>query len=456
MFPRLLAISLIAVLCLTVSRAQTNSIASDIHAYLQPYVSSGNFAGSVLVEKSGKRIFAKSYGFADRERRLPNTAETRFRIASMSMQFTAAAVMRLVDTGSVRLDERINDFDGRIEGGEKITIRDLLTERSGLPDINSFPNYNDVLQRHQTPSSLVAAIEGKPLLFEPGSKFLHEEHSAYNVLALIIEKKTGLPFVAAVEKLVFRPADLKASGVDDDSGTDLDSMAKGYAPQGVRELSPAPPIHWSAKAGNASVYTTASDEARWVDLLFHRDFLSLSSREAVLDRSMRVGYGWFKGELKRFGKDAYYMNGRAPGFSSFVLYVPETQTTVVVLSNIYSSATTPIGYDLTAISLGLPYEKLHFSDHDLTPAELRMCTGTFQFGSDFYQQNAKLELIASGQELSLRWPAGGGTSVLLPIDQDRFIDRSYWVEVRIVRDSSGKPKALIYDNFRGVPVPSGP
>jgi Beta-lactamase len=83
-----------------------------------------------------------------------------------------------------------------------ITIRDLLTERSGLPDINALPNYDEILQRHQTPSSLIAEIKGRPLLFEPGSNFLHEEHSAYNLLALIVEKKTGLPFAAAVRRLV--------------------------------------------------------------------------------------------------------------------------------------------------------------------------------------------------------------------------------------------------------------
>ena len=81
-----------------------------------------------------------------------------------------------------------------IAGGEKITVRDLLVERSGLADINDLPDYSEILQHHQTPESLVARIKDRPLLFEPGSKFLHEEHSAYNLLALIVEKKTGIFF----------------------------------------------------------------------------------------------------------------------------------------------------------------------------------------------------------------------------------------------------------------------
>jgi CubicO group peptidase (beta-lactamase class C family) len=446
---RPLAIVIVIAFCASVSVAQSNSAAA-IDAYLQPYAQSGNFAGDVLVARTGKVIFEKAYGFADREHRIPNTAATRFHIASVSMQFTAAAVLQLVDTGSISLDEHVGDFVPGIEGADKITIRHLLTERSGLPDINGLPSYDDMLQHHQTPSSLIAKVVGQPLLFEPGSKFLHEEHSAYNLLALIVEKKTGLPFAAAVERLVFRPMRLTASGVDDDSVTHSKHMAKGYKPEGTYGLTPATAIHWSGKTGNASVYTTAGDAARWVDTLFNGHVLTAASRETVLNSPMGIGYGWFKSENKRFGETAYYMNGRAPGFTSFVLHLPNAQMTVVIFSNIYFSATTAIGYDVAALSLGLPYEPFHLRDPAPSPAELKTCTGTFQFGPDFYRANAKVDLVANGQELSMRWPSGD-VSALIPLGPDHFIDRSYWEEVRIDRDASGKPTALIYDHFHGTP-----
>jgi D-alanyl-D-alanine carboxypeptidase len=428
--------------------AQSKSTAAAIDAYLQPYVRGNNLSGEVLVEKNGKIFFEKSYGFAKREQRILNTPATWFHIASMSMQFTAAAVLRLVDMGSLKLDDQAGTFVSGIPEADKITIRDLLTERSGLPDINGLPDYEDILQHHQTPATLIAKIEGQPLLFPPGSKFLHEEHSAYNLLALIVEKRTGLSFGAAVDRLIFRPLSLTASGVDDDSVRDAAHMAKGYEPLGTYELKPASLIHWSAKTGNASAFTTARDEARWVDALFHGRFLRASSLDAVLDTSLSVGYGWFKSQNQRFGETAYYMNGRAPGFASFVLYLPQSRTTVVALSNIYSSATTTIGYDIGALSLGLPYEPFHPRDPAPSPEELKTCTGTFQFGPDFYQPNAKVMLIAKGQELSLRWPAGS-VSWLIPVDRDHFVDRSYWEEVRIGRDPSGHATALVYGHFQG-------
>ena len=352
----------------------------------------------------------------------------------------------------IRLDERVGDFVPGIQGAEKITIRDLLTERSGLPDINALPDYDVLLRHHQTPASLVAKIEGRPLLFEPGAKFLHEEHSAYNLLALIVEEKSGLSFAAAVERLVFRPLGLKGSGVDDDANTHTTRMAKGYEPEGTYGLKLSEAIHWSGKTGNASAYATAADEARWVEALFNGRFLSAASRKAVLDTSIPVGYGWFKGENKRFGKTAYYMNGRSPGFGSFVVHMTDPEMTVVVLGNIYSSATATIGYDIAALTLGLPYEPVHFEDRALSPAELKSYTATFQFGPDFYQANAEVTVIVQGQELLLRWPSGS-VSVLIPVGRDHFIDRSYWQEVRIERDASGKPAALDYDRFRGEATP---
>jgi CubicO group peptidase (beta-lactamase class C family) len=439
----------ILIVVLTVScHARTKFNAAAIETYLQPYVRTGNFAGDVLVEKNGKTVFEKAYGFSDRERQIPNRSSTRFHIASMSMQFTAAAVLRLVDQGSIKLDEHVAEFVPGVPGAEKITIRDLLVERSGLPDINALPDYNEILQHHQTPATLVEKIAGQPLLFEPGSKFLHEEHSAYNVLALIVEKKTGLPFAPAVKRLVFRPVGLTASGVDDDSDAHAAHMAKGYEPEGTYGLKPAAEIHWSAKTGNASVYTTAGNEARWVDALFRGHALSPDSRDAVLDTSQKVGYGWMRSENKRFGGTVYYMNGRAPGFASFVLYLPRTQMTVVLLSNIYSSATTTIGYDIAAMSMGLPYAPLHFRDPAPPPAELKTCEGKFQFGADFYQPNAEVALIAKDRELSMRWP-DGSISPLIAVTADHFVDRAYWEEVKIERDASGKPSTLIYDRFQG-------
>jgi len=336
-----------SLICLAVpTDAQPASApAKSIEAYVKPYVDTRNFSGVITVAKANRAIFAKSYGSSDFVGGVPNRLDTRFHIASMSMQFTAAAALRLVQAGKLSLDEPVSSFVPDLPNGGKITIRHLLTQTSGIRDINGLPQYDDLLKSHQTPLALVDKIRGLPAEHEPGT-FGREEHSAYNLLALIIERRTGLPFATAVKHLVFGPLQMADSGIDDDDLRAGPEFAVGHAPRGTQEVEPAERIHWSAKAGNASAYTTAGDELRFVRGMFDPRFLRADLRDAVFDLSSRVGYGWFKSNSTRFGQPVYSMNGRAPGFASALIYVPREQLAVVAFSNIYASFTSDIAGDV--------------------------------------------------------------------------------------------------------------
>jgi D-alanyl-D-alanine carboxypeptidase len=438
-------------LCVRASLAQDSAIARAIDAYVEPYVSTHNFSGQVLVLRGRKTVYERNFGEADRERHQAVTATTRFHIASVSMQLTAAAVMRLVDEGRMSLDTRVSDIVPSIRGGERITIRNLLEQRSGLSDINARSDYADILQHSQTPASLVGVISNDTLLFAPGTKYLHEEHSAYNVLALVIERKTGLTFPKAMQRLLFGPAGMDHSAVDDDANSCRDG-ARGYQPEGVAGLTNAQQIHWSAKAGNASACATARDLAQWIRALFHGRLLAPTSRALVIDTAPPVGYGWFRRQSARFSEFAYYMSGRSPGFASFIVYLPREDLTVVALSNIYSSTTSDIGNDVAAIALGLSYKPLAIRMPLLHADSLHLAGLKFRFPGDFYQPNAILAFEQNGEEMFLRWPSGDA-SPLIPLDRDHLIDRAYWEPVNIIRDQSGMPVRITYDRFTGEQVP---
>jgi CubicO group peptidase (beta-lactamase class C family) len=411
-------------------------------AYMQPYVQTKNFSGAVRLERGGRVIFQRAYGLADRSRRVPNTLQTRFHIASLSMQFTAAAALRLVDSGRLSLDEDIAGVAPDVANAGNITFRQLLEERSGLPDINALPSYGAILQRHQTPASLVAAIRGLPANATPNSPYDGEEHSAYNILALTIEQRTGMAFASAMQTLLFEPLALPNSGEDDDTAAGA-TLALGYQPKGIYDVEAAPKIHWSAKSGNGSAYSTVGDEARWLEELFSGRALSAQSLRTMLDTTQIAGFGWFKRFSPRFQEERYYLNGRSPGFASYVLYLPKERLKVIVLSNIYSSAPTAIGGDLAAIALGKPYTAFKPLQHARQVAD-----STFSFGADFYRPNAQLHLVTNRGDVELIWP-GGSVSALIPVGDDRFIDRSYWEDVTILRDRSGEAAALLYGSFRG-------
>ncbi|MBV8149769.1 MAG: beta-lactamase family protein, partial [Candidatus Eremiobacteraeota bacterium] len=241
---------------------------ADLDAYFRPYVATNNFSGSVLIKRGRTVLFAKSYGFADRGKHVPNRLDTRFHIASISILFTSTAVLRLIDQGKLSFDTRVSDIVPGVPNGDKITIRELLEQNSGLPDLNELPIYDEVLRVHQTPESLVAKIRGLPPFSAPGGKNLREEHSGQNLLALIIERKTGLTFAQAMKTEVFEPFGLRDSGVDDDNPID-GPVAQGHQLAGPFGLKRAPDIHWSAKSGNGSAYTTVLDEWKWLQEFLH-------------------------------------------------------------------------------------------------------------------------------------------------------------------------------------------
>jgi CubicO group peptidase (beta-lactamase class C family) len=434
--------------------SQGSNIPRAIDAYIEPYVKSNNFSGQLLVLRGSTVLYQRELGLADRDARVPVTRDTPFHIASISMQFTAAAIMRLVDQRKLSLETRVSEIVPSVRGGDRITIRNLLEQRSGLSDINARADYSEILQQHQTPASLVAVISGDSLLFPPGSRYLHEEHSAYNLLALIIEKQSGMSFARAMQQLVFEPAKLAHTSADDDEDSSRPSIfAKGYDPQGVHALTATTPIHWSAKSGNASIRSTALDEARWVRLLFHGDFLSAASRAAIVDSSgVPFGYGWFRRPNKRFNELTYSMSGRAPGFASYVTHLPREDVTVVAFSNIYSSATADIGNDIAAITVGLPYTPAALSGKALPPDTLAVDGARFTFGGDFYQPNGTVAFVQNNGEMFLSWPSGDRTPII-PLDRDHAIDRAYWEPITIVRDSAGVARAMTYDRFRGVRAP---
>jgi CubicO group peptidase (beta-lactamase class C family) len=424
-----------------------------IDRYLAPYVQGNNFSGVVLVAKGDKLLFERAYGYAALDHRVANTLATRFHIASLSMQFTAAAIMRLVDAGKLELDAPVAKILPGFAHGDEITLRELLTETSGLTDINSLPDYDEVLLHPQTPTTLVAKVEGKPLLFTPGSRYLHEEHSAYNLLALILEKTTGLGFDAALRREVFAPLGMQACGADDSGHVVIPDLAEGYAPTGVQGLSRAPYLDWSAKTGSGSVYCTAGDELKWVQGFMHDALLSPRSRGIMLaDSTAHLGYGWFSGSSKRFGGPIYYMNGRSPGYASYLAYLPQRQLTVIVLSNVYVSVTSQIGADVAAIALGEPYSAAPVPQGPLDAVALKGMEGQFRFGADFYQPKGVLTLQTQGGDVFLKW-GDGSLSPLIPVGPDRFIDRGYWEEVSLERHAQGHIVILHYDRFQGSRLP---
>jgi CubicO group peptidase (beta-lactamase class C family) len=427
------------------SSLSAEPVKGSVDVYLRPYVATNNFSGSVLVTKGGVVLFQRSYGLADR-RGMPNRRNTRFHVASLSILFTSTAVLRLIDEGRLSFDTHVSDIVPGVPNGEKITIHELLEQTSGLADANDLPDYDQLMSVHQTPQSLIDRIKLEPPFSEPGVRSDREEHSGQNLLALIIERKTGLTFAQAMKREVFDPYRMRDSGIDDD-GPIGGPLAQGQQLFGPYGLKRAPAMHWSAKPGNGSAYTTVDDEWTWLTNLVHGNQLSEGSKREMLDATSQ-GYGWDKKyESKRLDQTVYVSGGRCCGFSSVLIYLPRDDMTVIALTNIENAANPLVVQGFVAMLLGKPYDA--FDYHRVSVKVAGRPSGDFVFGPDFYRPSATLSLVSDSQGTVLNWP-GGPAAPLLPIGKDKFMDRFYWNPVSVVHGGDGNPAEVEYGKFRGV------
>lgn len=272
-----------------------------------------------------------------------------------------------------------------------------------------------------------------------------EEHSAYNLLALIAERVTGLSFKEVVRREVFEPLRMHDSGIDDDSPI-AKPVASGHVEDGATGLKAAPSIHCSAKTGNGSAYSTIDDERRWLDGFLGDKLLSKADRRMMLD--WREGYGWEYDDDARYKQPFHFMNGELPGFASTIAYIPALGAEIVVLSNAKFPVPVRIAFDIVAMLEGVEYQPLELRKTPLTAEEIAHVVGRYTFGKDFYRPNGTLELVGGPEGLTLRWP-GGPDSPVLVTDDHHFIDRHYWTRFRVEDDPGRKAARLVFGKFTG-------
>lgn len=416
--------------------------------YLAPLLRTNNFAGVVLVARGDRTLFARGYGDASIELRVPNTPATVFQVASLSKPFTSAAIMLLADQGRLDLRAPLTAILPDYPGGDRLTIHHLLSHRSGIPNINDFPAYEAIQLRPHTPAELVALFRDKPLEFAPGERYGYS-NSNYNLLAHIIERTSGQSYGDFIASKIAKPLGLERTGHRGSMSDIVDGLANGYAPEGSLGLQRAPYLDWSAKTGNGSLHSTAADLVRFVRAVHGPSLLRPESRSALFSKhSANAGYGWFLSEAN--GRPIHHLNGRSPGWAAQLDYYPAEDVTVVVLSNLYSSVTTPIARAVGALYFGQPATPMPaLRAEPLTPAETARLVGTYRFGGDYYVPNSTITIAASNGQIRAEYPSGYAASPYVPVTPTTFIIRPFWSDATFVLGPDGKAVELVIDGFRG-------
>ena len=356
--------AIVAVLFICISAGIAQTKAEKIDAFMKQVTENGQYNGSVLVAENGKVIFKKGYGMANFEWEIPNAPDTKFRLGSITKQFTAMLVLQLVQEGKLKLDGKITDYlpDYPKANGDGITIHHLLTHTSGIPGYTEFPGFFQNRSRTpSTPTEFVKQFADSALLFEPGSRWSYS-NSACFLLGVIIEKLTGGSYEQTLQKNILDPLGMKNTGYDHHE-TVLAKRATGYErnPFGVTN---AAYLDMSLPYAAGSLYSTVEDLYIWDQALYTDKLLSPDLKAVMFQPHFRANpafhyaYGWMVATLPVSETDSIAVmqhGGGINGFNTLICRYPNEKHLTVLLNNTGGAPLVPINNAITGILFGMPY-----------------------------------------------------------------------------------------------------
>ena len=372
--------------------------ASRMEQVVQSYVSNKEFMGTVLITRDKTVLLNKGYGSANLEWDIPNSPTTKFRLGSLTKQFTAACVLLLEERGKLKVDDPVKKYMADAPATwDKVTIFNLLTHTSGIPDFTAFLDYGATEALATTPEKLVLRFRDKPLEFQPGEKMSYS-NSGYVLLGYLIEKISGQTYSQFVQENIFKPLDMQNSGYDSNSEIIM-HRASGYALD--KGIVNAGYINMTVPFSAGGLYSATEDLARWEQGLFGGKVLSPASFQKMTTPFIH-NYAFGLAVLTLSGHRVIEHTGGIEGFNTALAYYPEDKLTVVVLSNLSGQAPLDIANKLAAVVHGeevvLPSERKKVS---VTPAILAKYVGVYEAvpGSDLVMtfEDGKLMTQATGR-----------------------------------------------------------
>jgi CubicO group peptidase (beta-lactamase class C family) len=393
---------------------------------------------AVLVARDGKIIYQGGFGFADLEKKIPVTADTKFRIGSVSKQFTAAAILRLAETGGLSLADPLDKFFPGLPKG--VVLHQLLTHTSGIRSYTDKPEFLGKVANPISPEDLIAWFRDDPPDFAPGKGF-HYNNSAYFLLGEIVAKVSGKPFGTYLGETYFSPLGMKNTGIYQNASPPP-GAATGYS---MVEGKPGPALDWdmSWAGGAGAMFSTVGDLYLWNEALFAGKVLKPESFKAMITPvrlregvdGMSYGYGLVMSELSRL--PAIGHGGGLNGWSSDLLRLPEQRCTVVALAN----ALPPVaGFEPAAVTRKIAGKFLEADIARLPPLaeDPAVNKKTYpDFAGRYDYKNAVMTVTVEGERLHAQL-SGQPKFEIFPSAPDAFFWKVTDAKVVFQRDVKGE------------------
>jgi CubicO group peptidase (beta-lactamase class C family) len=404
---------------------------------------------AVLVAEDGKVLLEKGYGLADIEHKTSVTPETKFRIGSITKQFTAAAILKLQEEGKLSVTDKLYKYIPDFPRGDEVTLHHLLTHTSGIRSYTDKPGFIDHVTNSITSQALIDSFKHDPYDFDPGKKW-HYDNSGFFLLGYIVQKVSGQPYDEFLKQKFFEPLGMTSTGVYR-TGLELDHEALGYRFQGegfVRALNWD--MSWAGGAG--AIYSTVEDLKRWNEALFHGKVLNEAGLKAAFtpgkteenkdDTSGNgYGYGWAIAHLR--GAEEISHGGGLDGFSTYLLRLPKQNFTVAVLANALPGAPgvdpSQLAHLVTEIYLGdkLEPRPTPAANPSVSPQALQAIVGRYDYG------NAIMTVTREGTHVYAQ-PTGQPRFEIFPKSETDYFWKVTDAQVSFVKDSSGKVTKAVH------------
>ena len=334
----------------------------------------------VLIAKDGKAIYRKAFGSADLELDVPLKPENVMELGSLTKQFTAGAILILMEEGKLSLQDPLSKYIPEYPNGENITVHHLLNHTSGIKDYITIPGLNP--SDEMSPSEIVAFLRDAPVDFAPGEKWKYS-NSGYILLGYIIEKASKMTYQDYIQIKIFKPLEMNNSRYG--SKKDLiPNRASGYRPNSAGPgFINAPALNMTIPYASGALMSTVEDMLLWNQAWRHDTLISEKSKQlaftpAILNNGtpFYYGYGWHIRRL--YGSPSFEHAGRIFGFATYTIYIPEENIYTIVLSNNESKNLENIALQATATVLGKPLNT-STTNVSLSEKSLKKWTGAYAF-----------------------------------------------------------------------------
>ena len=338
----------------TSSILSDEALAAELGAYMEQQAANLSFSGAALVARRGNVLLQKGYGAASRRWKRPNTEHTQFRIASISKEFTAVAILLLQAQGKLDVHDHMCVYMPDCPPAwADITLHQLLTHTSGIPNDSDLPEYTSYQATPAAPAELMQRLVDLPLEFPPGETWKYS-NSGYLVLGTVIEQASGLPYEQFLEENIFTPLGMTNTGI-----LGATHLASGYA--NCCDLTPADTSDPTVDYAAGGLYSTVGDLYIWDQALFDDQFLSPDLRKMAFTPyeymtdfgGLSYGYGCMVGEM--VGHHVVGHTGRLEGYLALNFYFPDEQVAVILLANQRNPPVTSIFTQLASMVLKPAY-----------------------------------------------------------------------------------------------------